>query len=213
VDLICRETRGKNLIRIAGQSEPAGFDKNVRQPGLAFIAANPAGTKLANYWKLARSDLHQAYAGVCAYTCFYVPGFGSVDHFLPKTTHPAYAYEWSNYRLSSAEANSYKGESTEVLDPFIVADNWFVMDFPSCLMRPAPHLSSAVATQVEKTIEVLWLNTADRFVQERCEIVLFFVDGHCTIKYLQQRYPFIAKEITRQGGRPALIPIFERRTI
>lgn len=93
---------------------------------------------------------------------------GSVDHFVPKSRRPDLAYEWSNYRLALPQVNSYKGDSTDVIDPFVVHEGWFVLDFPSCLVRPALALPSATTEQIEKTVQVLKLNDADHFVQERC---------------------------------------------
>jgi hypothetical protein len=135
---------------------------------------------------------------------------GSVDHFLPKSRRPDLAYEWSNYRLAIPQVNSYKGDSTDVIDPFVVHDGWFVLDFPSCLVRAAHDLSSAIAEQIEETVKVLKLNDADHFVQERCNVVIEFLDGHLSFDFLSRRYPFLAAEIGRQGGKDVLRAIFKR---
>ncbi len=198
------------MIPVALQPEPQGFDTSVRQRGNAFFAANPGAPKLPKYWKSAADDLYAAYRGICAYTCMYFVAPGSVDHFLPKSRRPDLAYEWSNYRLAIAQVNSYKGESTDVLDPFVVQDDWFVLDFPSCLVRAAYGLSSALTEQIEKTVKVLKLNDADHFVQERCNVAIDFLNGHFSFDFLSRRYSFLAGEIQRQGGKDVLSAIFKR---
>jgi hypothetical protein len=106
--------------------------------------------------------------------------------------------------------NSYKGDSTDVIDPFVVHDGWFVMDFPICLVRAAHDLSSAITEQMEKTVKVLRLNDADHFVQERCNVVIEFLSGHISFDFLSRRYLFLAAEIHRQGGKDILGAIFKR---
>lgn len=125
------------MIPVAPQPEPQGFDSGVRQRGKSFLAANPGATKLPNYWKNTATDLYTAYKGICASTCMYFVAPGSVDHFVPKSRRPDLAYEWSNYRLALPQVNSYKGDSVDVLDPFVVPEGWFILDFPSCLVRAA----------------------------------------------------------------------------
>jgi hypothetical protein len=199
------------LIPVVPQPEPHSFDIRVRQPGRAFLTANP-NKKPRNFWNRAIDDLHRAYKGICAYTCVYIPHQGSADHFLPKSRYRDLVYEWNNYRLATEKVNSHKGESTEVIDPFIVQEGWFIIDFPSCLIRSAPNLSQVIAEQIEKTIGVLKLNTYDYFVQERCNIVLDFLDEHISFDFLSRRFPFLATEIHRQGGKDTLGAIFKRRS-
>ena len=130
------------MIQVREQPEPAGFDARVRQPGLQYL--NTAGSfgkpssRLPTFWHRIKNELHGAYGGICAYTCMYLVGTGSVDHFLPKKANPWLAYEWSNYRLSSDRANSRKGDHTGILDPFQIGSQWFELVFPrvsSCARR------------------------------------------------------------------------------
>jgi hypothetical protein len=53
----------------------------------------------------------------------------TVDHYKPKSAYPELAYEWSNYRLSSATANAKKSGKLSVLDPFSIEDRWFRLNF------------------------------------------------------------------------------------
>ena len=141
----------------------------------------------------------------------YILSPGSLDHFLPASRFRHLAYEWNNYRLACGQVNSYKGDSTDIIDPFLVRDGWFVIDFPSCLVRPAAELPQQIKEQIERSIEVLKLNSADHFVQERCDIILEFLGGHLSLDFLFRRYPFVGKEIERRGGRDALFNVFRHR--
>ena len=59
------------MIPIAKAAEPPGFDANVRQPGLVFLARvpNPNNNQWNShsYWSEALWDLHVSYNDVCAY--------------------------------------------------------------------------------------------------------------------------------------------------
>ncbi|MBI3796339.1 MAG: hypothetical protein HY268_05120 [Deltaproteobacteria bacterium] len=200
------------MIRVTPQPEPSGFDTSVRQRGNAFLAANPSDKTLPKYWKIATKDLYAAYKGICAYTCMYFPGSGTLDHFLPKSLYRALAYEWSNYRLAIPQVNSYKGENIDIIDPFIVEDGWFVIEFPSCLIQPAPKLPQIITEQIKRTVKILRLSIDDNLVQDRCNIVLDFLDAHISLDFLSRRYPFLAAEVERQGGKEALRKIFKRRS-
>jgi hypothetical protein len=192
------------MIPVILKPEPTNFDSDIRRPGRAFLVRNPAPTSKqyqANaFWKKSAKDLYAAYSGICAYSCFYMPSPpGTTDHFLPKSSHPNEAYEWSNYRLSQYKLNQYKGDNTDVIDPFVVQPGWFILDFPSCLVRPGKNLPVAVHSQIESTITRLKLNDDDSLVQERCNIMVDFSQGNVALSFLERRYPFLAIEIQRQG--------------
>ena len=201
------------MIKVSLQPEPRNFDTNVRQLGNRLLSRGiPTSSKgYKNYWKKISHDLHRAYRGVCAYSCMYIMPPGSVDHFLPKVQHPNLAYEWSNYRLSSPRVNQHKGDSLDVIDPFNVQEGWFVLDFPSCLVKASDDLPEVIFNQVENTIRVLKLNDDDTLVQERCDIMLEYSDGAVTIDFLSRRYPFLAQEIIRQEIQDSVSDIFRRR--
>lgn len=200
------------MIPVELKAEPATFNTSVRQPGRAYLKTNPA-PKSKEFqknalWKKSAQDLHAAYSGICAYTCFYLAPFGSTDHFLPKSSHPNEAYEWNNYRLCSHRVNGYKGDSTDVIDPFVVQPGWFILDVPSCLVKPGAGLSNVVTTQIQATIDRLRLNDDDYFVQERCDLMVDFASGAVSLVHLRKRYPFLAAEITRQGIQETAAQIF-----
>jgi len=203
------------LIPVTPKAEPRGFDVAVRNPGKKFLLNNPNPSSRQydkhKYWQEASEDLRAAYRGVCAYTCMYIFGPGTVDHFLPKVKYPEHAYEWNNYRLASFRANYHKNDSTEVIDPFVVQPGWFVLDIPSCLVRPGDHLSKIVFDQVNETIKTLKLNDDDFFVQERCDIMVEYANGEVNLGFLSRRYPFLAAEIVRQNIQDTAHLYFKRR--
>ena len=198
------------MIPVKEQPEPADFDARVRQPGLQFLnKAHGSGNvpRLPNFWQRIKNELHGAYGGICAYSCIYLVGTGSVDHFLPKKANPWLAYEWRNYRLSSDRVNSRKGEQTGILDPFEIRSQWFELVFPACLVVPGKKLPASRIPAAERTIELLKLNDDDGLVQERCDVVVYLRDGLVQLGFLERRYPFIAYELKRQDllqGLPAL---------
>lgn len=201
------------MIRVAATPEYPGFDAEVRQPGAAFLHQCPApnskdfGKK--NFWSRAGKELHAAYGGVCAYTAMYLTEQGSVDHFLPKNTYPQLAYEWSNYRLASGRVNNAKSNQANILDPFLLQDDWFFLDLPSCMLKASPTLGRALRSQVNNTINGLKLNSDDYYAQERCNILIEYATGEITLGFLERRYPFLAKEVARQAlDQGALRTIF-----
>jgi hypothetical protein len=128
----------------------------------------------------------------------YLPDKGTVDHFLPKTSHPHLAYEWNNFRLASGRVNNSKGNLTTIIDPFHVQDDWFYMDVPACLLRPNPALERALRTQINGTINTLRLND-EHYAQERCSILIDYAASDLSLNFLERRYPYLAKEVKRQN--------------
>lgn len=214
LDSVCRAIRDRHLIPIERKPEPAGFEANVRRPGRAFLRANrtPSASdfKPHQYWKWAANELYEAYRRTCAYSCMYIPTpAGTIDHFAPKARRPDLAYDWENFRLALHRMNLYKGDSTDVLDPFSIQPGWFVLDFPSCLVRPGAGLTPEQTRQVEASIAVLKLNIDDSLVQDRCDVMVMFAQGDVGLGFLQRRYPFLAAEVERQGIQKSARTIFK----
>jgi len=202
------------VIPVSKQPEPASFDRNVRQPGQIYLASNSSPTfkRSFRYWTRATADLNAAYKQICAYSCTYLATPGSVDHFMPKSRRPDLAYEWDNYRLALPRINSHKGNGTDVIDPFVVQSGWFIIDFPSCLIKAGQSLHRVRVDQINKTIKSLKLNDDDVLVQERCNIMLEFANGDISLPFLKRRYPFLASEIVRHGIETTAHTLFKTRT-
>lgn len=206
VVILCPPEGSETLIPVTSQPQPANFEATVGIPGRDFLRRNPtpATFKGSEFWKLCLDDLRTAYRGICAYCCLWVPSLCSVDHFAPKSSSPHLAYEWSNYRLAHQKVNSYKGNSTDVLDPFHIQEGWFILDFSNCFVKPNPTTPQPVQDQVTNTIAILRLNTDETLVQSRFFIVRAYSKGRCDMDFLDECYPFIATELKRQGLRDTI---------
>lgn len=83
---------------------------------------------------------------------------------MPKSVAPELAYEC--FRYVSSRFNSRKGTRL-ILDPFELEGDWFVLGFPSLLIKPNPNLLPDQKKAVLNTITILKLNTDETLVQER----------------------------------------------
>lgn len=193
------------MIPIELRPEPSDFDSKVRQPGRLFLnripSPNDSEWRGKDYWQKALPEMRDAYEQICAYCAQWIPhgtGRHSVDHYLPKRLYPDKAYEWANFRYVSARFNSRKGVQ-EILDPFQIGKNWFVIDFSSFFIRPNSGLPSEIIDLIEKTIKVLKLNDDEALIEERLTYVRDYCHGEITFRHLQKHAPFIAYELQRQG--------------
>lgn len=205
------------MIRVGAQPEYQEFDRQVRQPGLAFLRRKSQPTsadfRKKNFWKKAIKHLHVAYSGSCAYTTMYLVDGGTIDHYLPKVAYPYLAYEWNNYRLARQKVNRRKGDTLNVVDPFEVQEGWFVLDVPSCLIRSGSGLKTEVRKRINATINILQLNADDSLVQERCDLLVDLADGNVTLEFLDRWYPFLSQEVRRQDIGNDLPVIFSRTDV
>lgn len=207
------------MIRVTLQAEPALFDVKVRKRGQTFLDTHPRPTKRDwekhRYWKEASEDLYSAYGGICAYTGVWFSKTQtsvSVDHFMPKSVYPHLAYEWRNFRLTTQKVNEAKAAEMGLVDPFLVASGWFVLDLPSCLIKPGVSLEPSQRASIEFTIQQLKLNDDDEYVQYRCDIIMSYAVGEITQAYMWKKFPYIAHEISRQGKWDELASIFRAPT-
>lgn len=193
------------MIQLQLQPEPLNFDALVRVPGRTFLGEHPNPTpkqwKSRAYWRRILPDLRDAYKSICAYSCHWIPydtGHDTVEHFQPKAIVPAQAYEWDNYRLVCGTLNGRKG-TDHVLDPFAIQDGWFVLDFPSLLVKPGQNLMASTRQEVLHTIERLGLNDEGTCLRARARYVKGFCTGVFPFQHLVEEAPFIAREIQRQN--------------
>jgi uncharacterized protein (TIGR02646 family) len=197
------------MIPVAAQPEPAAFDAEVRQKGLAHLDKKrfplnqplPPKAEIEPYWRACLTDLHQAYGGTCAYLGIFferVMGGGSVDHFIAKSASAGLAYEWTNYRLACSTMNSRKREYSDVLDPFALAPNLFRLQLSTGHLYPNPELRAAPMRVVEETIERLGLDDPQcrelrgRWYQE-------YLEHGLPSEYLRRKAPLVWAEADRQG--------------
>ncbi|MEZ6129512.1 MAG: hypothetical protein R3C59_12585 [Planctomycetaceae bacterium] len=211
------------MIPVAMAPEPAAFDKQIRKPGLLAIAEmvgeKPGrskgrpfskvcdrreeipSVKFPPYWTNCLDDLMRAYREVCSYSCFRihpVTGARSADHCLPKSRRWDLAYEWSNYRLACSLMNSRKGILEDVLDPFEIESETFVLELVFFTVRPNPILPRKIQRQADSTIETLRLNESV-LTRRRGHDAEQYWSGEVSLKVLLQESPFVAHELRRQG--------------
>lgn len=197
---------------MAQKPEPDDFEVKVRAPGRAFLrhVPNPSTQQFNRngHWQKCLPQLYAAYGGVCAYSACWLPMESSVDHFVPKSVDKDLAYEWSNYRLSSLRLNSYKGERTDVLDPFLILKGWFVLNLTNFLVEANTGLEPQIETAVRNTIKALRLNRDDVLVNLRFRIVRDYAKNLMPFDFLSIYYPFIASELDRQNQKDAIKAAF-----
>lgn len=215
------------MIPVSLKPEPPDFDQKVRQPGLqalkelvgdATAAPRPGprrekvadrledipSEKLPPEWRKCLDDLYGAYEGICAYTCFKiekVTGNRTVEHFVPRKGGAAHAYEWSNYRLACGRVNTIKGaaQSTDVLDPFDVQEEWFELCLVDFVPRARKGLSEDVRDRIERTIVRLGLDQQDIRDRHADDYNAHMGEDPIPFTYLRSRNPFLARELVRQG--------------
>jgi uncharacterized protein (TIGR02646 family) len=206
------------MIHIDEKDSPADFHQRVRRPGQLFLRSlRPRRRPTAKqwqthaYWRQVAPELHDIYGGICAYSCHWIPydtGADTVEHFRPKKLYPSRAYDWSNYRLVCSTLNGRKGAHEDVLDPFLVEDGWFVIDFPSMLVKPHEELSPARSRRVEATIKRLGLNDEGTCLKSRVNWLRDYCTNDISFDYLRRKAPFIVSELERQGLSARIRGIF-----
>lgn len=204
------------MIPVTLQPEPANFDKDVRRPGDRYLAATPAPSNWKNreYWRKVIPELRSSYQSVCAYSCHWIArdtGADTVEHFIPKSINPALAYQWDNYRFVCSRLNGRKGVHQDVLDPFALQQDWFVLAFPSLLVAANPDLDGGQKDLVKATIDRLQLNDDETCVKARLDWLMPYCDGETDFPYLQRRAPFIAYELQRQALVETIKSMMRRR--
>lgn len=202
------------MIHVEPQPKPKDFEQKVGRPGRRFLrtpmVANRRDFSKHRYWRRALGQLHSSYGGICAYTCHWIPrdtGFETVEHFKSKEDFPNLAYTWSNYRLVCGKLNGRKGRHKDVLDPFLIKDGWFALDFPSLQVVPGAELTKSQRAKVEQTIARLKLNDDDTCVEARFHWVMQYRNGLIAWQALQRDAPFIAAELERQGLKDSIATV------
>lgn len=197
------------MIHVTAQPEPASFDAEVRQKGLAWLKKKkialdqplPPKTRLEPYWRHCLDDMHASYNGCCAYLAVFferVTGGGSVDHFIAKSRRADLVYEWGNYRLACSIMNSRKREYDDVLDPFEVETGWFYLELVSGRIYVNPALEPVQQAAVQATIDRLGLDDAGNR-ELRARHYQEYREGLYTSAFLKKRSPFVWAEANRQG--------------
>lgn len=210
---VCAEDGDDRLIHVPPQPEPPEFDQLVRSRGKRFLLKHPRPTSKLfathAYWVDIHPQLRRAFRGICAYTCHWISedtGWKTVEHFRAKERYPNLAYEWTNYRYVCGLVNGRKGIAQDVIDPFKLMDGWFVIDFPTLIVRAGAHLPTARRNRVKATIERLRLNDEPTCISARQSwlreyYTLAKSNEKAAFNFLERYAPFLAKELDRQRLR------------
>jgi hypothetical protein len=193
------------MMHVDPAKEPSVFNDRVRIKGQKYLATVPNPTTKQwsshDYWVGIKFELHAAYCGICHFGCHWIPqdnGAITVEHYKPKATYPADAYEWNNYRLMSGTLNGRKSHYEDVLDPFQITNGTFILEFPSLMLKPAPGLASPLRDAAVATIKRLKLNDEGTCIKARERFVKHYCKGNVDFAYLKDDAPFIAFELDRQ---------------
>lgn len=197
------------MIPVTPQPEPSTFDAKVRKPGLDWLnqqgipldqpPADPAA--LPTYWRRTQKELWRAYRGVCAFLCIYFEwplGAQSTDHFIPKSSNAGSAYEWANYRLSCLGMNRIKNKFDDVMDPFEIKQDTFVLNLASGEIKPGDAQPDDIKAKATETIRRLKLDDPETN-RMRAERYGDYCRGDVSADYLARHSPFVWYEAQRQG--------------
>lgn len=187
------------MLKFNPPPEPLDFEAQTRQPGNNWLAKNTDTKKRPkDLWSKFKPDLADGFGNLCAYTAMYEP-VGTVDHYLCCQNYRYLAYEWSNYRFASGWINSSKGTlDDQVLDPFLVEDDWFEILLPSLQLVLTDAVPPEEKSRAEFTLQRLHLQDDERVIRQRQQWYQLYLDGEITLTGLEKKAPLIARAIKKQ---------------
>ena len=188
------------MIPVARVKKPRGFDAEVKVPGDAWLAINPAAARPPALWAPYTARLSEAFSNLCGYAAMHDPTGGTVDHFLSFKHHRRLAFEWSNYRFASGPLNSSKRDADDaVLDPFDVGVGWFEIILPSLQMRVTDAVPDEYRAKAEFTLTRLKLRDGERVIRWRRSWYRMYTGGQLTLDGLRSVAPLLAAAVEAQG--------------
>jgi hypothetical protein len=191
------------MIPVARVDEPDAFDRQVRQPGNRWLAANPEAPRPTPLWGPFLEPLEAGFKSLCGYAAMLDPTGGTVDHYLSYKTHPHLAYEWHNYRFASAMLNASKKNADDtVLDPYEVGKGWFEIILPSLQLRLTDRVPTAQRARAAYTLRRLKLGDGERIIRWRRRWYQMYQDDKLSLEGLHQVAPLIAEAVIRQKAKP-----------
>jgi hypothetical protein len=184
------------VIPVQRVPEPVRFDSEARQPGNAWLAANPDAKRPKDFWTPFKEVLCEGFRRLCGYAAMLDPTGGTVDHYLSCKNYPHRAYDWSNYRFASSTMNSIKRNADDaVLDPYEVGEGWFEIILPSLQMRVTARVPAEYRARAEATLSRLQLRDDERILQWRRSWYEMYEAGELTLDGLDRVAPLIAAAV------------------
>ncbi len=186
------------MIHVDPVPEPPDFDERARQPGMAWLEANPGSRRPRDYWSPFKPWLADGFGMRCGYSSMYEP-VGTVDHYLSWKSARERAYDWSNYRYASSWINSSKQNADEaVLDPYEVPDGWFRILLPSLQLVLADRVPPEHRARAEYTLVRLHLRDDERVIRQRRAWYGMYIEGELSLAGLCKVAPLIARAVAQQ---------------
>jgi hypothetical protein len=188
----------RRMIRFDPIIEPPEFDAQCRKRGLEWLQHNPNAVRPRDFWGPFKSKLADGFRYLCAYSAIYEP-VGTVDHYISCAEDISKAYEWSNYRYAAAWINSCKQnvQSSLILDPFEVNDEWFEIILPSLQLVISQNTPESVKAKAEYTLERLHLRDDERILRQRNAWYQSYCQGKLTLEGLRAFAPLIARAVEK----------------
>ena len=180
-------------------AEPADFDTKVRQPGNAWLSAHPGEERPRDFWSPFKSDLANGFFNLCAYSALFVP-VGTVDHFYSCKSRRDLTYEWTNYRFAAQWINSAKQDDDNILDPFVVKDDWFEILLPSLQLVMTDAIPAEFRERAQYTIRKLHIQDDERIMRQRYEWYISYLQHDITLEYLKRKAPLIARAVEKENN-------------
>lgn len=186
------------MIPVGKVKKPKSFDKEVKTPGDAWLAANPKAVRPKALWGPFTSDLADGFANLCGYAAMFDPTGGTVDHYLSFKNHPHLAYDWGNYRFASGTLNASKRNADDkVLDPHEVGPGWFEVLLPSLQLVVTDAVPQIHRARAEFTLIRLKLRDGERVLRWRKAWYDMYLGGKLNLAGLRDVAPLVAAAIDK----------------
>ena len=196
-DLFCSagvryvKERAAVVIPVTSQPEPTDFDSKVRIPGLRWLGKHglapdqppPDSKVLPQPFGVGRNEENsgtpmQAYAPISASSLSGLWGHNPQITLSPNRVRLGQAYEWSNYRLSCLGMNRNKNRFEDILDPFEIQPDTFILNLASGLIAANPALAPMDRAMAQATIRRLRLD-APETNRMRASPLRLLLSGRC----------------------------------
>jgi len=178
---------------------PSEWQTEVLQKGREWLeksADNRNAERPNPCWGNLRDEIGEAFDFICCYTVVYVAN-GEADHFEPwakvrGTQRADVAYEWSNIRYADGWINSSK-QSDQLPDPFVVQDDWFVLQLPSLELeatgRHPPEQQQAVDNLLKR------VRKDPRVMKQRRRYLAQYRKGIRSLELLDEDAPLLGRAL------------------